>query len=104
MSENIGFMGALTDEIVRMCDPSYIYIVSKKTNMSGSVTSVKLCVVVDDGIDPSGEEKRLLIRTDTPVPVDFIVYNISDWNEYSLEDNTFAYRVENGGELLYVKK
>lgn len=94
----------LTESIVKMCDPDYIYLVSKKVNVKGDVTSMKLCIVVDDGISPSDEEKRLLIKIDTPVPVDFIVYNISDWNEYAQEDNTFAYRVENGGELLYVKK
>ncbi len=94
----------LTESIVEMCDPSYIYLVSKKTNIKGEVTSLKLCIVVDDGISPKAEEKRLLIKIDTPLPVDFIVYNISDWNEYAQEDNTFAYRVENGGELLYVKK
>ncbi|MBQ5329910.1 MAG: hypothetical protein J6F31_01525 [Oscillospiraceae bacterium] len=94
---------SITAEVAEICDPSYVYLVSKKNNVRGELTTMKLCVVVDDGIDPSGEEKRLLIKTDTPIPVDFIVYNISDWNDYAPEDNTFAYRIENGGELLYVK-
>ncbi len=93
----------LIGEIISLCDPMYVYLVSTKRNNRGEVTSVKLCVVVDDVLVPSEQEKRLLIETDTPIPIDFIVYNISDWNEYACEDYSFAYRVENGGERLYVK-
>ncbi|MBQ7990024.1 MAG: hypothetical protein IJ251_03110 [Oscillospiraceae bacterium] len=94
----------LTDEIRSLCDPYYIYMVSSKHNNSGEVTSMKLCVVVGDDVSSDGTERTLLVKTDTPIPVDFIVYNISDWNDYAEEDNTFAYRVENGGEKLYVKE
>lgn len=93
----------LIGEIILLCDPMYVYLVSSKHDNRGAVTSVKLCVVVGDGSDTRNEEKKLLIETDTPIPVDFIVYNISDWNEYASEDYSFAYRVENGGERLYVK-
>ena len=98
------FFEELIEDVINICDPCYIYLVSHKINTAGEYTSAKLCVVVDDGIQPESEEKRLLIKTNTPIPIDFIVYNISDWNEYANEDNTFAYRVENGGERLYVKE
>ena len=94
----------LTEEIRSLCDPYYIYLVSCKRSNSGEVKSATLCVVVGDDVSPDGTERTLLVKTDTPVPVDFIVYNISDWNDYATEDNTFAYRVENGGERLYVKE
>ena len=94
---------ALIGEIITLCDPMFVYLVSSKRDNKGNVTSVKLCVVVDDGLMPSEQEKKLLIETDTTVPIDYIVYNISDWNEYACEDYSFAYRVENGGEKLYVK-
>ncbi len=94
----------LADEIKMLCDPLSIYIVSSKKDRDGCLTSMKMCVVVEDDADPGNTERMLLVRTDTPIPVDFIVYNISDWNEYAQEDYTFAYRVENGGERLYVKE
>ena len=101
--EPIKFMEDLCNNVVRLCDPWYIYAVSKKNDTSGNLISLKLVVIVDDGLPTANEEKRLLVKIDTPIPVDFICYNISDWNDYAQEDFSFAYRVENGGERLYVK-
>ena len=69
-------------------------------NMSGPVNDI----IVEDSILPEQVETKLLLKTDCPVPCDFIVYNISDWDECAEDDCSFAYRVENGGDRLYVKE
>ncbi len=94
----------MTEDITALCEPCMIYLVSEKNNSKGELTGFKLCVVVRDGIDPSTLETRLLLNTECSVPCDFIVYNLSDWNDHAEDDCSFAYRVENGGELLYVQR
>ncbi len=97
-------ISGMVERITELCDPCMIFLVSRKTSTKGELTSFKLCVVVSDGEAPEQVETKLLLHTDCPVPCDFIVYNISDWDDCAGDDCTFAYRVENGGERLYVKK
>ena len=63
--------------------------------------TVRLC---DPCSEPEAVETRLLLQTDCPVPCDFIVYSLEDWNDLAEDDCSFAYRVENGGDLIYVKR
>ena len=93
----------MVEQAVKLCSPDMIYLVSKKTNTQGEVTSFKLCVVVDDDMLPEQVETQLLLKTESTVPCDFIVYNLTDWDDCAGDDCSFAYRVENGGEQLYVK-
>ncbi|MGN0666737.1 MAG: hypothetical protein ACI4KF_09455 [Huintestinicola sp.] len=94
----------MTEDIIRICDPFLIFYVSGKTNKKGELTGFKLCVVTDDSYTPESLETKLLLETECEIPCDFIVYNASDWNDYAEDDCSFAYRVDNGGVLLYGKK
>lgn len=95
----------MTNEIVKICSPFQVFLVSSKTNRSGEITSFKVCIVVDDTYTNHTElETEILLKTDCPVPCDIIVYNITDWNECLDDDCTFATRVDNEGEILYEQK
>ncbi len=102
VSEN-AVIEKMVEDVVRLCDPCAVYLVSKKNNTKGELSGFKLCAVVPDGESPDSVESRLLLGTECPVPCDFIVYTLSDWDDCSNDDCSFAYRVENGGERLYVK-
>ena len=92
----------MAEEIVEICSPFQIFLVSYKTNSKGELTSFKVCIVVDDSyISHTDLETEILLKTDCPVPCDVIVYTVTDWNECLDDDCTFAYRVENEGNLLY---
>ncbi len=97
-------ISGIVSRAAELCDPFMIFLVSKKNNTKGELTGFKLCIVIPDGIDPSLTERKLLLGIDCPVPCDFIVYNLEDWDEHCVDDCSFAYRVENGGEKLYVKR
>lgn len=90
-----------SEKAVSICNPLKIYLVSKKTNTKGDVTSFKLCIIVSDEVDEDECESKLLMEIDTPCPCDYIIYNVSDWNEYVDDDASFAYRIDNSGVLLY---
>ena len=92
----------MTDSIVKLCSPLQIFLVSKKNNSKGDVTSFKLCVIVSDSYQSHRKlESEILINTDCPVPCDIIVYNVSEWNECLEDDCSFAYRIDSQGEILY---
>lgn len=95
----------MAEEIVKFCSPFQIFLVSKKTDRKGNITSFKLCIVVADSYqDHNALESDILINTECPVSCDLIVYNISDWNECIDDDCTFAYRVDNEGEIVYEQR
>lgn len=97
-------IAAVVEETVRLCSPFQVFLVSSKTDSKGELTAFKLCVITDESHSPSETEAKLLINIDCPVPCDFIVYTNTDWSEYSLDDCTFAYRIDNSGVLLYGKR
>ena len=95
----------MTEEIVKLCSPFQVFLVSHKTNIKGELTSFKVCAVVDDSYtDHVQLESEILLKTDCPVPCDIIVYNITDWNECLDDDCTFASRIDNEGVILYEQK
>lgn len=95
----------MTEEIVKLCDPLQIFLVSAKSSSKGELNSFKLCIVVEDKYNhPSELETEILLNTDCPVPCDIIVYQISEWNECLDDDCTFAYRIDCEGNVLYEQK
>lgn len=92
----------MAEEIVKLCNPFQIFLVSKKTNTKGEVTSFKLCIIVEDKYGSHRDlESELLLKTDCPIPCDIIVYTVTEWNEFVEDDCSFAYRIDSEGEVLY---
>lgn len=103
--KNIPVIKEMTEDIVKICDPLKIFLVSYKTNSKGEVSRFKLCILVEDKyISHSDLESEILLKTDCPVPCDIIVYTISEWNGCLDDDFTFAYRIENEGNVIYEQK
>lgn len=103
--KNIPVIKDMIEDIVKICDPLQIFLVSAKENSKGEVIRFKLCIVVGDQyVSRSDLESEILLKTDCPVPCDIIVYTISDWNECLDDDFSFAYRIENEGNVLYEQK
>lgn len=95
----------MAEDIVKICDPLQIFLVSAKRNSAGEVSRFKLCAVVDDSYESVSDlETEILLNTDCPVPCDILVYTVSDWNECLDDDFSFAYRIENEGNLIYEQK
>lgn len=95
----------MTEDIIRICDPFQIFLVSQKNNSKGELTSFKVCIVVADKYSSHADlETEILLKTDCPVPCDIIVYTVSEWNECIDDDCTFAYRIDTERNLLYEQK
>ena len=95
----------MVEDIVKICDPLQIFLVSAKKNSKGEITRFKLCIVVGDQYENHTDlETEILVNTDCPVPCDILVYNISDWNECLDDDFSFAYIIDNEGNVLYEQK
>ncbi len=90
------------EDIVKICSPFQIFLVSQKKNSKGELTSFKLCIVVDDKYESHTDlETEILVHTDCPVPCDVIVYTVTEWNECLEDDCTFAYRIDSERNLVY---
>lgn len=93
----------VSDEIVKLC-PSIIKImlISFKTDNFNRIKSFKLALIVGDGIKSMPElECSLYMQIDSDIPFDLVFYNISEWNDFKDNEDTFAWKINNTGAVLY---
>lgn len=88
-------------EIVTLCKPDKIILVSNKFSTSGELTSFKLCAVVPDSVKESELESEIYLKTECPIPFGVLVYNRSEWEELIEDDCSFAGKVDRSGTVLY---
>lgn len=90
----------LRDAIVRLAAPETILLVSRKEAVDGSLTAVKLCVVIGEG-DPDAVERRLYMDIDSDLPYDVLVYTRGEWDRLAEDVASFASRIRKTGRVLY---
>lgn len=90
----------LRDDIIRIAAPVSIRLFNQKTAPDGSLSSVKLCVVIRDG-DPQETERRLYMDLDCDIPFDVLVYSREIWDRRTKEPGSFASRIQKTGSVLY---
>lgn len=93
-------LGRLKDDIVRACAPAKVILFSEKFKPSGVLSSVKLCVIIDDG-DAIKVEHRLYVEVESELPFDVLVYTKEQWNRLLENNLSFAASIENTGRVLY---
>lgn len=93
---------ALAAEIVRLCAPEEIWLYNKKTDLSGKLTSFKLCIVAGE-TDKSELEQRIYLALDCPIPYDITVYTCGEWEQACQNPFSFARTILTKGKKLYGK-
>lgn len=91
----------VTKDIVEACNPVKIILISNKFSTKRELTSFKLCVVVQDVSSTAELEGELYMKTESPVPFDILIYNLSQWEELVTDEDTFAAKVLRTGVVLY---
>lgn len=91
----------LSEQILDLCEPLKIILFSKKHNLSGELSSFKLCVVVSDEVDLSELESKLYLELDCENPFDVLLYKISEWENNIADDSSFAAKIAKTGAVLY---
>ncbi len=92
----------IADEIVAICSPLKIFLISNKVSRTGEITSFKLCLIVADSVPSVSElECSLYMGIDSDLPFDLVIYKKSEWNDLKDDIGTFAWKINNTGTLLY---
>lgn len=93
------------DEIVSICSPLNIILVSNKFNTGGELVSFKFVVVVEDSTESTSDlECRLYMQIDCDIPYDIVLYKHSEWDRFKNEIGTFAWKIYNTGAYVYGEK
>ena len=92
---------SIVDQIVKFCDPVKVILVSNKFNTKHELISFKICIIVNDVPSTAELEGKLYMYTDSPIPYDMIVYNLSEWAALIEDYGTFAAKVQGTGVVLY---
>lgn len=90
----------LRDAIIRLAAPETVLLASRKEAVDGSLTSVKLCVIINGG-DADEVERRLYIDIDSDLPYDVLVYTREEWDRLAEDPASFASRIRKTGRVLY---
>ena len=87
-------------QITELVEVERIILFSKKINLSGEVSSFKICIVTH-GNDVIEYEKLIYIEVDSDVPFDVVIYSSENWKKYLLEDGSFCNKVNSTGSVIY---
>lgn len=96
------YMQQLVDDIAALCSPEKIYLFSAKVNLSGEVTSFKLCVVADTE-DKAQLEQRIYLSLDCELPYDVVIYTAGEWTAFMKNPLSFAHSISEKGWKVYDK-
>ncbi len=92
----------IAKKIAEKCNPKKVILISYKTNNYDELTSFKLALIVEDGIESMPElECSLYMEIDSDIPFDLVFYSVSEWNELYQKEGTFAWKINNTGAVLY---
>lgn len=92
---------SLSENILDMCNPIKTILFSKKYSVSGELRSFKLCVIVPDDTEVTDLECKLYLQLDCENPFDILLYRKSEWEEFCLDNTSFANKVMKNGVVLY---
>ena len=90
----------LRDGIIRLAVPECILLFSQKHAPDGTLSSVKLCVIIS-GDNTDEVERQLYMELDCAIPFDVLVYSHDTWNQRTKEPGSFASRIQKTGSVLY---
>ena len=93
----------ILENVLSICNPIKILLISKKYDASGQLSSFKLCVIVEDSVDLDEIESQIYLELDCENPFDVILYTLSEWEEICEENGSFANKIQKSGVLLYEK-
>lgn len=99
--EITGEIRQLSDDIVNIVSAVKILLFSRKTNLSGELTSFKLIVIIPDGENEAEATGRIYTECDCDIPFDVVLYSESDWKKLSEEEDTFAHSAAQKGQIIY---
>lgn len=86
--------------IISHFHPDKIILFSQKKDLSGNVTSFKLCIV--SPTDNKEEiERSVYLDADCEIPFDLLVYTRSEWEQLIGELGSFAWKLNRTGLVIY---
>lgn len=90
----------VSDEILRRFGPQEMILYNLKRDVSGDVSSFKICVVAPTQ-DKFETEKQIYLGIDSEVPFDVLIYTPEEWRMLRDEKGSFAYRIIRKGQYIY---
>ncbi len=87
-------------ELQAITDVKKLYLFNQKNSVGGSLSSFKLCAVVQ-ALDKQALELQIYRQIDSAVPFDIVLYTLDEWSTLSSEEGTFAHKVlQTGCDLI----
>ena len=87
-------------QITTLFSPEFIYLFNAKRGINGTVTSFKLCIVLDFE-DKEEYEKKIYLESNCPVPFDVILYTPEQWKKCLQDSMSFANTIVKTGVKIY---
>ena len=86
--------------IISHFHPDKIILFSQKKDLSGMVTSFKLCII--SPADNKEEiERSVYLDADCEIPFDLLIYTRDEWEQLIGELGSFAWKLNRTGLVIY---
>jgi hypothetical protein len=92
----------IIQEIRKIIQVKKIILISKKLDISGEITSFKLCIVLaENNVSVSEIEQSLYMEIDSDISFDLVLYTNNEWDELKDSTGSFAWKINTSGAVLF---
>ncbi len=92
-------IGRVINEIVELVEPKQILLFHAK-GLSHPLVGFKLCII-QDKLSREELERQVYIGVDSEVPFDIVTYTPGEWEQLSVQEGSFASRIQQTGVVVY---
>lgn len=96
-----------TNQIQTVCDvlveryqPQKIILYTQKSDLSGNVSSFKLCMIATVK-DRRAVLREIYLTVESDIPFDILLYTPEEWEQWRQTEGTFAQKIDRSGRVLY---
>ena len=91
----------IKDQIINMYSPFKIILFgSLAKHKIKSTSDIDLCIIIDTK-DKRGLLQKMYYEVETDYPLDIVIYTVDEWEQLKNEKNSFLYKIQNEGEVIY---
>ena len=94
------FIANVVEQITKLVDVHKIILFSKKEDLTGEISSFKICVIISCGMK-NVCEKNIYINVDSEIPFDVVVYTYEEWENLRKTKGSFGNKIDNIGRVIY---
>lgn len=77
-----------------------VYLYNRRVGLKDNTTSFKICIIMDTE-NKAATERNIYLNIDCEIPYDVLIYTPDEWEIFTKDSSSFAYKVHENGVVIY---